>query len=216
MKKLYLALFLILACVDITLAQGKSKSLTMDDVAPSQSSNVSSTSETSTNKTTSKTSKTPSNDPLENIWRDRMNEAELKVLAAELKSELTSRSSDSVIELNRQRQFMKDLANEGSKKNYKHEKSLEVTYREQYVKLRIEMMEEARLDPSASETQLLYVDAKKSRKKKLKTPRGQNVPNLDTKAVKVHQTKMDKLIAKMEDLAEEGRRAGVPAKIFQD
>lgn len=216
MKKLYLTLFLILACADITLAQGKSKSLTMDDVAPSQSSNVSSTSETSTNKTTSKTSKTPSNDPLENIWRDRMNEAELKVLAAELKSELTSRSSDSVIELNRQRQFMKDLANEGSKKNYKHEKSLEVTYREQYVKLRIEMMEEARLDPSASETQLLYVDAKKSRKKKLKTPRGQNVPNLDTKAVKVHQTKMDKLIAKMEDLAEEGRRAGVPAKIFQD
>lgn len=219
MRQFYLTLFLTLACIDISLAQEKSKSLTMDDVSPSQTSTTTSSSDTSTNKTnskTSKTSKTPSNDPLENIWQDRMNEAELKVLTAQLRSELASRSSDSVIELNRQRQFMTELASEGDKKNYKAEKSLEVTYRERYVKLRIEMIEEARIDPSASETQLLYVDAKKSRKKKLKTPRGQNIPNLDTKAVKVHQTKMDKLIAKMEDLAEEGRRAGMPAKIFED
>lgn len=213
MRKLYLTLFLTLACIDITLAQEKSKSLTMDDVSPSQTSTTASSADTSK---TSKTSKNPSNDPLENIWQDRMNEAELKVLTAELRSELASRSSDAVIELNRQRQFMTELANEGSKKNYKAEKSLEVTYRERYVKLRIEMIEEARIDPSASETQLLYTDAKKSRKKRLKTPRGQNIPNLDTKAVKVHQTKMDKMIAKMEDLAEEGRRAGVAAKIFED
>lgn len=214
MRKLYLTLFLTLACIDITLAQEKSKSLTMDDVSPSQTSTT--TSEPSTNQTTNKTTKPSSNDPLENIWRDRMNELELKVLTAELRSELANRSSDSVIELNRQRQFMSELANEGNKKNYKAEKSLEVTYRERYVKLRIEMIEEARIDPSASETQLLYTDAKKSRKKRLKTPRGQNIPNLDTKAVKVHQTKMDKMIAKMEDLAEEGRRAGVAAKIFED
>lgn len=213
MRKLYLTLFLTLACIDITLAQEKSKSLTMDDVSPSQTSTTASSADTSK---TSKTSKNPSNDPLENIWQDRMNEAELKVLTAGLRSELASRSSDAVIELNRQRQFMTELANEGSKKNYKAEKSLEVTYRERYVKLRIEMIEEARIDPSASETQLLYTDAKKSRKKRLKTPRGQNIPNLDTKAVKVHQTKMDKMIAKMEDLAEEGRRAGVAAKIFED
>jgi len=213
MRKLYLALFLTLACIDITLAQEKSKSLTMDDVSASQTSTTSNSSDTSANKTTSKT---PSKDPLENIWQDRMNEAELKVLTAELRSELANRSSDSVIELNRQRQFMSELANEGNKKNYKAEKSLEVTYRERYVKLRIEMLEEARIDPNASETQLLYTDAKKSRKKRLKTPRGQNIPNLDTKAVKVHQTKMDKMIAKMEDLAEEGRRAGVAAKIFED
>lgn len=214
MRKLYLTLFLTLACIDITLAQEKSKSLTMDDVSPSQTSTT--TFEPSTNQTTNKTTKPSSNDPLENIWRDRMNELELKVLTAELRSELANRSSDSVIELNRQRQFMSELANEGNKKNYKAEKSLEVTYRERYVKLRIEMIEEARIDPSASETQLLYTDAKKSRKKRLKTPRGQNIPNLDTKAVKVHQTKMDKMIAKMEDLAEEGRRAGVAAKIFED
>ncbi len=217
MRKLYLTLFLTLACIDITLAQEKSKSLTMDDVSPSQTSTTPSSADTSkTTSKTSKTSKNPSNDPLENIWQDRMNEAELKVLTAELRSALASRSSESVIELNRQRQFMAELANEGSKKNYKADKSLEVTYRERYVKLRIEMMDEARIDPSASETQLLYTDAKKSRKKKLKTPRGQNIPNLDTKAVKVHQTKMDKMIAKMEDLVEEGRRAGVAAKIFED
>ncbi|MBI4853382.1 MAG: hypothetical protein HY819_16435 [Acidobacteria bacterium] len=220
MNKCYLALFLILTCTIITPAQtqGKSKSLTMDDVSPVSSATTSSTTtNTPTSKTKKSKSKTSSTstDPLEDIWQDRMDEAEIKVLTAELRSELTNRSSDTVVELNRQRQFMNELASEGSKKNYSRERSLDVIYKEKYVKLRKEMIEEERINPQ-SETQLLYADSRKSRKKKLKTPKGQNIPMLDTKAVKTRQTKMDKLEAKLEDLEEEGRHAGVSARIFED
>lgn len=217
MNKYFLALALILACAIIVPAQtqGKSKSLTMEDVSPASQPDTSTETSKSTSSKKSKKSKASSNDPLEDIWQDKMNEAELKVLSAELQSELTNRSNDSVIELNRQKQFMSELASEGSKKNYVNDRSLEVIYRERYVKLRLQMIEEEKINPP-SETQLLYVDSKKSRKKKLKTTKGQNIPLLDTKAIKTQQTKLDKLEAKLEDLAEEGRRAGVSAKIFQD
>lgn len=218
MKKNCLALFfLVLACAITTPSQTqvKSKSLTMEDVSPAPSVTTSNPTDKPTSKTKkSKTSKS-SNDPAEDIWQDKMDEAEIKVLTAELRSEISNRSSDTVIELNRQKQFFSELVSEGSKNKYSRERSLEVLYKERYVKLRKEILEEERINPP-SDTELLYVDAKKNRKKKLKTSKGQNIPMLDTKAVKTRETKLDKLNAKLEDLEEEGRRAGIDSKIFHD
>ena len=221
MNKYFLVIVLLLAYSFSVSAQTptKSKSLTMEDVSPAPS-QVDSTDKPASKSSRSKSSKSKSStafaDPLEDSWREKMNETEIKVLTAELRSELANRSNDSVIELNRQKQNLRDLASEGSKKNYTAERSLDVTYRERYVKLRLQMIEEEKINPSTSETQLLYADSRKLRKRKGKTLKGQNIPMLDTKAVKTHQTKMDKLEDKLDDLIEEGRREGVDPKIFED
>jgi hypothetical protein len=203
----------------------KSKSLTMEDVSPIQPSTPDPSTDKPTSKSRkSKSTKKDSKDPnsstsatsvAEGIWQDRMDETEINFLTAELRSELSNRSNESVIELNRQKQYFKELSDEGSKQGFSRERSVDVIYREKYVKLRIQIAEEERINPP-SETQLLYADSRKSRKKRLKTSKSQNIPLLDTKAVKARETKLDKLINKMEDLEEEGRREGVPAKIFED
>lgn len=239
MKKYCFVLLLILALAINSIAQTqnppaqtqqpqtpvKSKSLTMEDVSPIQPSTPDPSTDKPTSKSRkSKSTKKDSKDPngstsaasvAEGIWQDKMDETEIKLLTAELRSELSSRSNDSVIELNRQKQYLKELSSEGSQQGFSRERSTDVVYREKYVKLRMQIAEEERINPP-SETQLLYADSRKSRKKRLKTSRSQNIPLLDTKAVKARETKLDKLINKMEDLEEEGRREGVPAKIFED
>lgn len=229
MKKFFLIPVIILFISVTAMAQQKNKSLTMDDVDPSavNSSRENSSTDSTTaspgkksSRASKRTAKSTDNTG-ESAWQDRMEEAELRLLDAELRNASETKSSDAKLELKQRKDRLEDLTAEGREKGYGYDRSIDVVYREKYVKLRSEMIkEEAKVSkqpPKQAPGEYVYVPAKLNpRTGKLSVPKSKTTPLVDKKKVHVAETKLEKLQQELQDLQEEGRRAGASSKMFVD
>lgn len=200
MKAIVLVMVLSITATS-ALAQHK-KSLTMDDVSPST--------------TPTRNEPTPASEE-EKKWQDRLFEAEMAQLDLKLRIAKDEKNTALKVELKKKQEEAEQIKQEGRGLGYKERRPYELEYRERYVKLRIEMLEEEKKSVTtrrSTGSQNIYVesDRTKKRSRQLRT----SAPIVDTKKVEAKLTKLEQLEEQIEQLTDEGRRLGVPAGVFRD
>lgn len=182
------------------LAQ-KSKSLTMDDVSPAP---------------TRAAEPVPASEE-EKKWQDRLFEAEMAQLDLKLRIAKDDKNTELKVELKKKQEEIEKMKQEGKGAGYKERHPYELEYRERYVKLRTEILEEEKKSVTtrrSTSSQNIYVETDRTRKRSRQVRT--SAPIVDARKVEAKLTKLEQLEEQLEQLADEGRRLGVPAGIFRD
>jgi hypothetical protein len=150
----------------------------------------------------------------EQLWCRRMSEAEIVLLSLKLRSSLDESNLDLKIDLKKRQDELAALYEDGIKKKYRYKRSSEVEFRDRYVKLRIEIIKQERAHPPRVKIaqEKIYVEAKRARLKGGRT----GAPVLDSRTLQRPPSKVEKLGIQIEELIEEGRRAGIKPWVFRD
>jgi hypothetical protein len=196
------ALVIILSIVALG-AQGKKRTLTMDDLTPQTSQAISQTG-----------GRTGSTDDERN-WQRRLEKVEVDLMNLQLSSALDESNLDLKLAIRKRTDEFAALREEGRSRKFWPHRSLERDYRERYIKLRIEIIKEERAHPPRpvrTGEERVYVEARKPKPGQRKI----SAPVLDSKVVQRPTTKLERMIVQLEELIEEGRRAGIAPGIFRD
>ncbi|MBL8150312.1 MAG: hypothetical protein JNN15_10350 [Blastocatellia bacterium] len=197
--RIFYFLMLIIVINFSANAQQKSKSLTMDDLEYP---------------TTTTSVIEPTNSGQEKLWRQKLHDKLLEVENLKLKQGFDERNITLRIEAKQQKEQLEQLQSEGKSIGFKTPKFEDIEFRKQYVKLRLEVIEEAKKRPLVErEKRQVYVpDGRKT----VKNGKRSRLAVVNTRNVERKPSRLDNLLYKIEDLAEEGRRRGIPPSIFRD
>jgi hypothetical protein len=201
MKNFIKIVAIILLSAASPAAQDRKKSLTMYDIGPTAERPAASRNSTVAEE--------------ERVWRQRVNDKEFAILDLQLRSGFDERNLDLKLDLKKREGELASLKAEGRKKRFKYERSPEIDFRERFVKVRLEMIREEKLHPpkpARQQEERVYVEARKPRSKQQRL----NAPLIDTKVVQRQNSKLERLAIQLDELVEEGRRAGIKPWIFRD
>ena len=151
----------------------------------------------------------------ERVWLQRIKDSHFAVLQLQLRSALDERNLDLKLELKKRKDELASLKAEGRKRRFKYERLPEIDFRERYIKVRLNMIREEKLHPPKPpkrQDERVYIETRKPRSKQQRL----NAPTLETKVVQRQNSKLERLSIQLEELIEEGRRAGIKPWIFRD
>ncbi|MCS6886245.1 MAG: hypothetical protein RMM17_10250 [Acidobacteriota bacterium] len=189
----------------VALAQSRSRSLTMDDVSPLRETQPRLASEPA-----------PSSEA-EKLWQDRLLDARMGMLDLKLRIAKDETNADLKVEMKKQQLLVDELQREGSVKGYRERRPYDLEYRERYVDLRLQMIEEEKKNVTTrrSNSSSIYIEADQTRRRNRRQLRT-TAPVIDARKLEAKLTRLEQLEEQLELLQEEGRRLGVSPGIFRD